>query len=357
MSVSRSGRSGISVNQTPKKSRSLTDASGLPGPPTNFSATAYSAAIATMTWAAPIISGDSSVTSYTVSNSPAHGSVNISGTSASVTGLTASTQYSLNVRAVNSLGSGIISGNLTVTTSAFNSAIGGTETTVSNYNGTGETWKVHAFTTTGTLNVTGAPNPFRILTVGGGGGGGSGYQYPDTGSSGGGGGGAGQVVVTASATLSVAAYSVSVPGAGAATSVGGLFTANAGGGGNSATPGGGPPPAAAWGGTSGNGFAGGSTGSNPGHRGGGGGGGASAVGGAADFGGGGGGAGLVSNVTGSNVTYGIGGNGGSAAGGSNGARGASGVGFGGGGGGGGTSQGTSPNAAVGGYAAIAYRIA
>lgn len=56
---------------------------------------------------------------------------------------------------------------------AYNAATGGTVTTVSNYNGTGETWKVHRFTSNGTLTVTSAPGafPFRVLLVGAGNGG------------------------------------------------------------------------------------------------------------------------------------------------------------------------------------------
>lgn len=55
----------------------------------------------------------------------------------------------------------------------FNSATGGTTTTVTNYNGTGQTWKVHTFTSNGTFVVTDSPGiySFRVLCVGGGGGG------------------------------------------------------------------------------------------------------------------------------------------------------------------------------------------
>ena len=55
---------------------------------------------------------------------------------------------------------------------AWNDATGGTITEVDNYNSTGEKWRVHTFDTTagGTLTVTLAVQPFRVLVVGGGGG-------------------------------------------------------------------------------------------------------------------------------------------------------------------------------------------
>lgn len=59
---------------------------------------------------------------------------------------------------------------------AYNEASGGTVTTITNYNGTGQTWKVHRFNSNGTFTVTRSVGvyPFRVLIVGGGGGGGSG---------------------------------------------------------------------------------------------------------------------------------------------------------------------------------------
>ena len=52
----------------------------------------------------------------------------------------------------------------------WNAASGGTEATVANYNGTGQTWKIHTFTSDGTFTVTSAANIFRVLLVAGGGG-------------------------------------------------------------------------------------------------------------------------------------------------------------------------------------------
>lgn len=99
----------------------------------------------------------------------------------------------------------------------FNAASGGTESTVSNYNGTGQTWKVHQFTSSGTLTVTVSAEPFDVLVVGGGGSGG--YNT-------GGGGGAGEVTRT-TLTLAPQAHSVTINGAGG-TSVLSTVTARAG---------------------------------------------------------------------------------------------------------------------------------
>lgn len=53
----------------------------------------------------------------------------------------------------------------------WNIATGGTETTVANYNGTGERWKFHRFNAGGTLTVTRGLVPFRVFGSGGAGGG------------------------------------------------------------------------------------------------------------------------------------------------------------------------------------------
>jgi hypothetical protein len=185
--------------------------------------------------------------------------------------------------------------------SRYNAASGGTETTVSNYNGTGETWKVHSFTSTGTLTVTGSYFDFNILIIAGGGGGSNaGGQY------GGGGGAGGRIAQTKS--LSVDSYTATVAtavGAGSngtnsvfdgTTATGGGTASNSGGSGGGGSQIFSVPGA---------GIAG------QGHNGA-----------AADFFGGAGGgagaapspywiggAGTVSNITGANVTYSIGGNG------------------------------------------------
>ena len=86
----------------------------------------------------------------------------------------------------------------------FNKATGGTEATITNYNGSGETWKTHTFTSgTSSLNVSMSMQPFRVLVVGGGGGG-------NCNTYGGGGGGGGALHYNAAQTLSVGSYPVTV---------------------------------------------------------------------------------------------------------------------------------------------------
>lgn len=55
----------------------------------------------------------------------------------------------------------------------FNSATGGTTSTVTNYNSTGQTWRVHEFTSNAPLVVTKFSQPFSVYIGGGNGGGGS----------------------------------------------------------------------------------------------------------------------------------------------------------------------------------------
>jgi len=83
----------------------------------------------------------------------------------------------------------------------FNQATGGTVTDVDNYNGTGEKWRVHEFTSNGTFDVKVAANPFRILLFGGGGSRGSGNQ---------GGGGAGGHIEDDAYSITPGSYSISI---------------------------------------------------------------------------------------------------------------------------------------------------
>lgn len=53
----------------------------------------------------------------------------------------------------------------------WNAATGGTTSDISNYNGTGETWRLHTISSNTTFTVTSSIDSFRILLVGGGGGG------------------------------------------------------------------------------------------------------------------------------------------------------------------------------------------
>lgn len=99
---------------------------------------------------------------------------------------------------------------------AWNAATGGTVTEVANYNGTGEKWRVHRFTGSGTLEVLQAAQPFRILVVGGGGaGGGADGARHSQGGEGGHWNGA-----TATATLSAGSHAVTVGNGGAPVSWG-----------------------------------------------------------------------------------------------------------------------------------------
>lgn len=120
----------------------------------------------------------------------------------------------------------------------FNSATGGTISTVSNYNGTGETWKVHQFTSSSNFVVTESYGlfDFDILVVGGGGGGGGTNGV-------GGRGGDGAFSSKQTHSLSAGSYSITVGGGGGAgcdrswgggggqSKFGVLMTANGGGGG------------------------------------------------------------------------------------------------------------------------------
>ena len=70
----------------------------------------------------------------------------------------------------------------------FNDAVGGTVTEIDDYNGSGEKWRVHTFTGNGTLDISVAVQPFRVLIVGGGG---ASKFTANSGQGGGGAGGAG----------------------------------------------------------------------------------------------------------------------------------------------------------------------
>lgn len=96
----------------------------------------------------------------------------------------------------------------------FNEATGGSTKIEENYNGTGEDWRVHSFTSNGTFTVTSDAYDFRVLLVGGG----------ECSNSGSGNGGFGGVVYeNLSETLLAGDYSVIV-GSG-----GGRNSGNAGG--------------------------------------------------------------------------------------------------------------------------------
>ena len=114
------------------------------------------------------------------------------------------------------------------TWAAWNDATGGTITTVDNYNGSGEKWRVHTFTGNGTLDISVAVQPFRVLLVGGGA---SGGRRAD--GVGGAGGGAGGVIEQTAVALPSGALSVTVGAGGTSLNAGGassLHTLTASGG-------------------------------------------------------------------------------------------------------------------------------
>lgn len=264
---------------------------------------------------------------------------------------------------------------------AWNSATGGTVTDVPNYNGTGQTWRVHTFTASGTFTVAMAAQPFRALVIGGGGSGGSGQNVYAHG----GGGGAGGVFLSDTLTIPAGIHAVTVGNGGAsvsnargndggASSIGSLAIGNGGGGGGAQNVGAGKPGGNGGGGagtaqgaggaaTQPGGFAGGSGNAN--YAGSGGGGASAAGSGHTENNGGKGGAGITETVTGTNrLVAGGGGGSGGAAGGTATHGGGRGQGGGNvapgtantGGGGGGRDTGNPSGAGGSGLVAIAYRI-
>ena len=89
---------------------------GFPGPPTSPSATA-SGTSATVSWVAPTNSGNTSISSYTVTSSPDSKTCTATASerSCTVTGLTTGQSYSLTVTATNTLGTSAASTAVTVT--------------------------------------------------------------------------------------------------------------------------------------------------------------------------------------------------------------------------------------------------
>jgi len=141
--------------------------------------------------------GSSPITSYAASVIPSGPTATVVSADLAVGGYVElsnfafDTDYIVSISAVNGFGQGEAAyTNSFDFTSTYNSASGGTETIVDDYNGSGEQWKVHTFESSGTLSVTSALNDFRYLVVGAGGSGG-GKPSPE-----GGGGGCGGVVDT-----------------------------------------------------------------------------------------------------------------------------------------------------------------
>ena len=286
-----------------------------------------------ISWTAPTFSGGAPISDYKIEYSSnggsswtewAHSPSTL--TSATVTGLSNFLTYIFRVSAINAVGTGTTSGN-SAGAAQFNAASGGSENTISNYNGTGQTWKVHTFTGNGTLTISRSITTYNALIVAGGGGGAIGVTD-------GGGGGAGGLISVTNQSISAGSYGITVGAGGNArdaafgdsspwygknssfsswTAIGGgpagwgPHAAGSGGSGGGNTGGGGPTAGAA--GTAGQGYAGA-------------GGGAGYIGGYVAGGGGGaggsglwnttwtqanGGPGVSNNITGSSYTYSAGG--------------------------------------------------
>ena len=344
MSLRRVGEMGVGSSEI--KHTTVQRTSGLPGPVQSLTATATGSTSINLSWSAPVINGITAITSHTVSVTPSAGSASVTGNAATISGLSAGTSYSFIVYAVNSLGAGAPSNSVSASTTSFNSATGGTPNDITNYNGTGQTWRTHTFTANGTLTVTSAPSTFRVFAVGGGGGG---KNWVGSDSYGGGGGGGG-LLDNSSATLAASSFSVVVGSGGTGDTINGgassISTFSAGGGlagttfgrsGSSGTP---------------QSNLGGFVATEPAYSLGGGGGGAGGAGGNANAGAGGaGGASLSNNASGTSVAYAPGGGGaccGSTVGTTGTARGS---------GGGGGTPGTTGRPGVAGIVIVAYRIA
>ena len=244
MSIVRARRSGTTPSNSPKKTRSLQDASGLPGPVVGLSASATSSSTASLSWSAPVNVGDSAITSYIVSGG---GTPSVSGTTATVVGLVGSTSYTFLVRAANAVGSGVTN-SAGATTLAYNAATGGTVTEFISAGEPGTTtgarYRVHRFNSTATLTTTVQGNNFDFFLLGGGTSGGGG------GSGNGGAGGQGGKVVSvnrsaAQAGISLGNNTVTIGNAGDGNTTIGTLTSSTGGranggaspGGNSSNPG------------------------------------------------------------------------------------------------------------------------
>lgn len=132
-----------------------------------------------LSWTAPSFSGGAPIIDYRIEYSTDGGSswsewshTPSTSTSALVTGLSDYFTYKFRVSGVNAVGYGQSSSNSNDVLQ-YNAATGGSVSTISDYNGTGQTWKVHEFTSGGTLTFTRSITPIRAYIGAGNGGGGS----------------------------------------------------------------------------------------------------------------------------------------------------------------------------------------
>jgi len=116
----------------------------------------------------------------------------------------------------------------------MNQVTGGSITDVSNYNGTGKTYRVHKFTSNGSLSVTASVSPVRILMVAGGGAGAGRSGNNAQGAVGGSGGAGGVIEIHESDKymLPLGSLSVTVGGGAGGRNCGGQGNCLAGGGGS-----------------------------------------------------------------------------------------------------------------------------
>jgi len=200
MSIRRSNGLFISSSEVVRSIEKIANMAGVPSAPV----LTVDAGTGNLSWTAATGSGGATL-GYAVTVDPPGPTVTISGTSATVTGYTPGLTYTFTVMAINNSGVGVPSVPKTITI-AFNAATGGTTSDIANYQGSGQTWRLHTFTSSGTLTVTSAFLPFNILLVANGNGGG--------GTSGGaaGGGAGGRVLNSAGVALASGALSVVIGG-------------------------------------------------------------------------------------------------------------------------------------------------
>lgn len=127
-----------------------------------------------------------------------------------VTGLATGVEHTFKVRAYDAGGLfGGWSSEKKATPLGWNAATGGTITDVDNYNGSGQRWRVHKFTSNGSFDVSVATGTFRWLVTGGGGG----CGWTEGGNSCGGGNAAS--ASNDAATIAVGSHAVTVGAGGA----------------------------------------------------------------------------------------------------------------------------------------------
>ena len=172
--------------------------------------------------------GTSPITSYVASVIPSGPTATVVSADLAVGGyvelsdFTFDTDYIVSISAVNEFGQGEAAyTNSFIIEDVYNEASGGIETIVSDYNGTGERWKVHTFLADETFEVTSSPNPFRVLVVGSGGRGGFCSNSLQ-----GGGGGAGRMIEDNAFEIVEGSHSV-VVGDGTASTITNFYGINA----------------------------------------------------------------------------------------------------------------------------------